>query len=85
VDPASGSYDLQVLPFPSSTDEAFSVGGLPNDIVAHQAYSFTLSLPPTLTVGSRGHLVLGLPVLPRVVEVPLVAEHRFYLPLVFLQ
>jgi hypothetical protein len=84
VEPAGAEYLIQGVAVPSSADGAFSVSGLPTAMAAHQTITFTVAIAPTPTLGRQGLLVLGLPVLPRVLEVPLLIRSpaRCYLPLV---
>jgi len=83
-EPGGAEYLIQAIAVPSSTDGAFSVSGLPPAIAAHQTVTVTLSIRPSPPLGQQGLLVLGLPVLPRVLEVPLLSQPaaHVYLPLV---
>jgi hypothetical protein len=84
VEPGGAQYLVQAVAVASNADGAFSVGGLPAAIAAHQTVTFTISIAPAPAPGRQGLLVLGLPVLPRVLEVPLLIQSpaRCYLPLV---
>jgi hypothetical protein len=83
VAPEGGTYDLRVLAIPESGDDAFAVGNLPAELIAHQPASISITVPGTPTYNVQGHLVLGLSGLSRVIEMPLLAVRQNFLPVVW--
>jgi hypothetical protein len=78
----SATYDLSILVFPQSTDGAFTFSGLPTEVLAGQAYAFTIQVNQAPSLGQRGLLVLGPQLLPEALITEIRAVRTCYLPLV---
>jgi hypothetical protein len=82
VDAGGGSYSLEILTPPWDSYGAMSVSGLPAQVTAGQIVTFTVQATRPFTIGQQGLLVLGPPVIPTALEVPVLTEvHDVYLPL----
>ena len=82
VDAGGGSYSLEILAPPWDSYGAMSVSGLPAQVTAGQTVTFTVQATRPFTVGQQGLLMLGPPLIPTALEVPVLTEvHDVYLPL----
>jgi uncharacterized repeat protein (TIGR01451 family) len=74
VDAGGGSYDLEVLTPTWDSYGAMDASGLPAQVAAGETYTFAVQATRAFTYGQQGLLVLGPPIVPTVLEIPVFVE-----------